>query len=443
MDEVKIKRLRDHFSGQIILPNDEQYKAVQNTIVAKGSPGIVLQPKTIADIAAAIKFGVENTLILSVRSGGHSVAGFSTNDGGLVIDLSNFNDVEVVDQDKGLVKIGAGAKWIDVATTLNKHGLALSSGDTKTVGVGGLTVGGGIGWMVRKYGLAIDSLVAAEVVTADGKTLRASKTENPELFWAIRGGGGNFGIVIHLEFVAHKVNKVYAGIIMFSLDDVGGLLKNWRDYMRSADEALSIIINILPTFMGNPPMFMMMCCYASSDKKAAAKVVQELKALGTVLNEDVKEKDYVDVLEDAHPPEGVKIIVNNVLVEEFTDEAIDAIVKAREKKPDLILQIRPLGGAVSKVAPNATAFAYRNSEVLLVSPTFVPPDASDAEVNQALKAWRLIAQFGKGAYSGFMSTATESDLEELYPKDTYDRLVKAKQQYDPQNIFKQTYNIKP
>ncbi len=443
MNKDMVDLLKKGFSGNVILPEDEKYEDVRNTISVKGRPAIVLQPVDNKDIVSAVDFAVENQLTLSVRSGGHSVAGFSTNNKGLVIDLSNFNQVEVVDKDKGLVKVGAGAKWIDVANTLKEYGLALSSGDTKTVGVGGLTTGGGIGWMVRKYGLAIDSLVAADVVTPVGKTIRADKTKNPDLFWAIRGGGGNFGIVTNFEFRAHRVNKVFAGIVIFSLDDVGGVLKKWRDYMRTADEALSIIINILPSFMGNPPMFMMMCCYANDDKAAASKVIAELKALGEVVSEDVKEKYYAEVLEDAHPPEGVKITVKNVFVDEFSDELIDTIVKAREIKSDLVLQIRPLGGAVSKIDPHATAFAYRNSEALLLSPTFVPLTASDQEAEKALQAWETIAAFGVGAYSGFMSTASDEDVAKIFPKQTYARLVKIKQQYDPSNILNQNYNIKP
>ena len=192
---------------------------------------------------AAVRFAARTGLSLSVRGGGHGFPGFATNDGGVVIDLSSLANVEIIDEEQHLVRIGGGATWGQVAAALAPHGLAISSGDTKSVGVGGLTLTGGIGWKVRKYGLALDQVVAAEVVTANGAVVHTSAQENPELFWAIRGGGGNFGIVTAFEFVAHPTTDVFYGNIAFPASEKASVLQGWADYLRSAPEELTSVVD--------------------------------------------------------------------------------------------------------------------------------------------------------------------------------------------------------
>ena len=243
-------------------PGDEAYAAAATVYVRTGSPALVLRPRTVEQVAAAIHQAVAAGLPLSIRSGGHSVQAWGTNDGGLVIDMSAFAGVEVLDGDR--VRVGAGARWGDVASTLGSHGLSLTSGDTRSVGVGGLTTGGGIGWMVRNHGLTIDSLVAADIVTADGRALHLTETENADLFWAIRGGGGNFGVLTSFEFVAQRVTTVHAGTIMYAPDDVPGLLDGWMDAHRNGPEELNSTLVFFPE-LGDPmpPAGLMgLVCYA-------------------------------------------------------------------------------------------------------------------------------------------------------------------------------------
>lgn len=431
--------LQENFSGDIIKPGDGDYDRASTVLVAKGAPKLVLRPRSAADVTLAIQYGIEHSLVISVRSGGHSNGGFGTNKGGLVIDLMHLNGVEVIDDNRHLVRVGAGATWVKVAEALQEHGLAISSGDTKTVGVGGLTLGAGIGWMVRKYGLAIDNLVAAEVVMADGRVLRASESDHGDLFWAVRGGGGNMGVVTSFDFVAHPVANVYAGNVTYGLDDLTGLLKGWRDYMRTAPEDLTTMFMVMPDFGGMPPSAVILCCYDGDDKAAAMEAIDPLLRLGKVMSHDIAEKAYADVLGDAHVPSGVKIVVNNVFVQDFNDELIDII--SRQK--DRILQIRSLGGAMNRVPADATAFAHRDSEVLIVSPVFLAPDASDSTIEVALKPWREIVRFGTGAYSNFFSSATKKEVAAAYPAATYERLAEIKRRYDPRNVFNQNLNIKP
>jgi FAD/FMN-containing dehydrogenase len=437
-----IEALKQEFTGEIILPQDSNYDQARKTFIRDGSPSIILRPISSADVATAVRYAKSNALALSVRSGGHSGAGFSTNDGGLVIDLSALNKIEIIDQNKHIVHIGSGAHWGDVAKTLGNHGMALSSGDTTTVGVGGLTLGGGIGWMVRKYGLAIDSLIAAEIVTANGEIMRISDTEHADLFWAIRGGGGNFGVATSFEFVAHPVKRVFAGSITYALDDVAKLLKEWRDCMRTASEDLTTMFLIMPSFGGNPSAAIILCCYASDDEPAAKKAITPFLEIGAVLQQNVIVKEYAAVLEEAHAPQGVRIIVNNAFAKEFSDDLILAIATECKETPP-ILQIRSLGGAMKRISNEATAFAHRESEVLIVSPTFVSPIASTEEVNHALKAWEIIAPLTEGSYVNFFSEHTGNELNAAYPDMTHERLRIIKKLYDPENLFNQNYNIKP
>jgi FAD/FMN-containing dehydrogenase len=438
---IDVTSLKKNFSGEIFLPGDSLYEQKSTTLMRKGIPAVIMQPQTAEDVIVAIRYARDNNLVLSVRSGGHSGPGFGTNIDGLVIDLSNFDTVTILDKEKGLVRVGAGAQWITVAKELQEQHLAISSGDTMSVGVGGLTLGAGIGWMVRQYGLAIDNLVAAEVVTADGKILRASSDENADLFWAIRGGGGNFGVVTNFEFIAHPVGKVYAGHVTYKVDNLTELLTGWRDYMRLAPKELTTMLLLMPAMRGNPPAVTILCCYNGADKSAAMNATNPLLQLGDLVSQDIKEKEYAEVLEEAHVPPGVRIITNNGFIKDLSDEVIQAIVT--QSKAGIILQIRSVGGAMNEIDKDATAFAHRDSEALFVSPVFVPLSASENDVHMALKPWEAIAAFTSGAYVNFFTEVTDKEIEASYPEGTYQRLKQIKKIYDPENIFHQNYNIDP
>lgn len=443
MDQEKINLLKSSFSGQVILPGDQDYDKASATIILKGAPVIVLRPKISSDVVAAVKYGRDNSLTISIKSGGHGMSGYGTNNGGLVIDLSLMKEVKLIDKDKNLARIGAGTTWGEVAQALKPYHLAISSGDTKSVGVGGLTLGGGIGWMVRKYGLAIDSLKAAEIVTADGRILKLSENENPDLFWAIRGGGGNFGVVTNFEFEAHPTNKVWAGPIVYAFENLEGVIMGWRDCMRQAPEELSTMLLAMVGFNGGPPTLLALCCYAGDDETTAKQALEPLLKIGKVVQNGVALKDYSDVLEEAHPPGNIKVVVNNVLVENFSDEVIAAIVSMFSDKSGPVLQIRSLGAAFSHISSEATAFGHRNSEALILCPTFVSPTATATEINEALRPWQAIAPFGHGSYVNFVTEENDKNLNTNYMPATLERLKSIKQIYDPENIFHRNFNIKP
>src|SRR5215208_1863447 len=418
-----------------IRPGDAEYDAARTTIAGTAQPAVVLRPTDTAEVVAAIEYVREAGLELAVRSGGHNALGFGNSDGGAVIDLSRLDAVELIGQ--GRVRIGAGATWGPAAATLAEHGLAITSGDTRSVGIGGLTQAGGIGWMVRKYGLTIDSVRAAEVVTAAGDVVRADADTNPDLFWALRGGAGNFGVVTAFEFQAEQVSTVHFGTIGFALDDVPQLLKGWSEAMRSAPDELSTALVLMPGFGDFPPGAMLYVCYCGDDPSE----LDALRALGNVQSDTVEEKPYAEVLEEAHPPEGVLPVLGNTLVEELTGGCIDDIVAAYEAGGRVVF-LRNLGGAMARVDPGATAFAHRGAQALVVSAKFLPLGASEDDIAAARTQWQTIRRHGSGSYAGFLASDTDDDLASLYTPETLARLVEVKRAWDPDNVFRRNFNIR-
>jgi FAD/FMN-containing dehydrogenase len=442
---MDLQELKNTIEGAVVLPGDGEYVQAATTFARTGEPAVVVRPSGAADVAAAISYAVSNELVLSVKSGGHSGPGFGTNDGGVVLDMSSLNSVEVLDAAAGTVRIGSGATWGQVAETLREPGLAITSGDTTSVGVGGLAQGGGLGWMVRKYGLAIDNLTGAEIVTADGQVRRASADENPDLFWGIRGGVGNLGVVTTFDFTAASVSTVVAGTIQYQRDDLQALLRGWRDAMRAAPEELTSAFLVFPAFGPEvPPGAAAFVCYAGDDEAAAMAAIEPLLQIGTVKEHDLSAKAYADILEEAHPPPGLKAVAKSVYAPTLTDELISTIDAQYGETGAGVVFLRSLGGAMNRVPADATAFAHRDAESLVVAASFMPADTSDADAAVIVeKAWRPIAVQGRGAYPGFTSTNTPEDVANFFPTPTRTRLATLKRQYDPTNLFSQTHNVSP
>lgn len=435
--------LAGSFTGEIILPGDAAYTSAANTYGGPGAPAAVLQPRTPHEVAAALAAARSQGLQVTVRGGGHNTAGVSTNRGGVVISLRNLNAVEVLDAASGAVRIGAGAVWGDVAAVLGQHGLAISSGDTRTVGVAGLTLGGGIGWMVRKFGLALDHLTGVELVTAEGQFVRANKDENPALFWGVRGAGANFGIITSFDFVAKPVGKVTFATISYPLDNVPGLLRAWREAVRTSTEDLTTSLTLMPAFApGMQPAGMILACYAGPAAKAEPHLAP-LRSLGTPTAVDIKEVEYADVLEEAHPPEGMVITVRNAFFKSLSDEVVDAIATMHSLPGMRVFQLRHMSGAVQRMPHGETAYSLRDSEIMMFVGSFFPGDTPPAEVTAQMKSWEPLAALGQGSYMNFLHTATAEDVASIYPPQTLQRLSRLKQQYDPENIFSSNYNIPP
>jgi FAD/FMN-containing dehydrogenase len=431
--------------GEVLTPGMDGYAEAAATVFATGAPDLVVRPRDAAGVAAAVRHATAAGLALTVRSGGHSMAGFSTHAGGMVIDLRNLCGVEVLDLAGRRVRIGAGATWGTVAAALAPYGLALTAGDTREVGVGGLTLGGGIGWMVRRYGLTIDSLVAADVVTADGELVRAGAEQHGDLFWALRGGGGNFGVVTSFEFTAQPVTTVHFGMIQYRPASLTRLMAGWRDLARAGDENLTTTLNLLPPVPGQPagqPAAMLQCCYAGPDGDAAAAALRPFRALAPVIADTVRPMPYAEVLEDSPVlPPGTRMEVRNALVRDLDGAVVGAIADLHAD--GAMIGLRGLGGAAARVAPDATAYAHRDAEALVVAGAMRPPGAPPQVAAAPLARWSAVAAHGRGAYVNFLATATGTDVERVYPPATYRRLARVKRRYDPGNVFRRTHNIHP
>ena len=395
---------------------------------------------------AGVRFAASAGLLLSVRGGGHGFPGFGTNDGGVVIDLSKLANVEIIDKERHHVRIGGGATWGQVAAALAPHGLAISSGDTKSVGVGGLTLTGGIGWKVRKHGLALDNVVAAEVVTATGQVVPASAQQNPELFWAIRGGGGNFGIVTAFEFAAGPTTDVFYGKIAFPASEAPAVLQGWADHLRTAPEELTSVVDFANPFAGGPEAPVEIhVAFDGDDPQLAAQVINPIRRLGTVTGDDIALQPYADTLVDGTaPPPGIQFVIRSAFVDKESVPAVLQIlaeVRASEQSP--FITVRSVGGAVSRVPDDATAYAHRQAELMFVTTAAGPKPVVEAARPALEEIWGRLAPHVNGAYANFLTSATEEDVAAIYPTRTYQRLAAVKRRYDPGNLFARNHNVRP
>jgi FAD/FMN-containing dehydrogenase len=380
-----------------------------------------------------------------VRGGGHGFPGFGTNDGGVVIDLSQLANAELIDKERHLVRIGGGATWGQVAAALTPHGLAISSGDTKSVGVGGLTLTGGIGWKVRKHGLALDNVAAAEVVTASGEVVRASAAENPELFWAIRGGGGNFGIVTAFEFAAHPTTDVFFGKIAFAASEAATVLQGWAEYLRTAPAELTSTADVANPFRGPGAPVEIYVAFDGDDPELAAQAIDPIRRLGTVTGDDIALQPYADTLADgAPPPPGLQFALRSAFAsQESVPEMLQILAEVRASERSPFIAVRSVGGAVSRVPDGATAYVHRQAELMVVTTSASPKPVVEA-ARPALEAiWARLAPHVSGAYANFLSSATAEDVAAIYPTEVYNRLAAVKRQYDPANLFAGNHNVQP
>jgi FAD/FMN-containing dehydrogenase len=344
------------------------------------------------------------------------------------------------------VRIGGGATWGQVMAVLAPHGLAISSGDTKSVGVGGLTLTGGIGWKVRKYGLALDNLLAADVVTADGALVRASETENSDLFWAIRGGGGNFGIVTAFEFRAHPTTGVFYGRIAFPGSEAATVLQGWADHLRTAPEELTSTVDFANPFAGGPDAPVEVhVAFDGNDPELAANAIDPVRRLGTVIDDDVALRAYADTLVDGGtPPPGIRFVARSAFVDkESVSEFLRILADVGATHGSPFISVRSVGGAVSRVPVEATAYAHRQAELMFVTTTAGPEPVVEAARPAVDAVWDRLAPHVNGAYANFLASATEADVAAIYPTETYQRLAAVKRRYDPGNLFAGNHNVRP
>ena len=456
MADLKIQELRGRVRGEVISPEDAGYdeaRTVYNAMIDR-RPAVVVRAANAEDVVAAVNFAREGSLDLAVRGGGHSVPGFGTCDGGVVIDLSGMRGV-TVDPAKSTARAQGGATWGDFNDATHVHGLATTGGIISTTGVTGLTLGGGIGYLSRGFGLSLDSLVSADVVTADGRTLVASESENEDLFWALRGGGGNFGVATSLEFGLHPVNDIYGGPMFFELSEVETILKFYRDYIADAPRQMGVF----PAFQIAPPLpfipedrhgdtlIALVGCWAGPVEQGE-EMFKAFHDVAPVVAEHVGPAPYpaLNSAFDALVPAGLQHYWKASFVKELTDDVIAAHVEHGPKVPvvNSTVHIYPINGACHDVASDATAFAYRDANFATVIAGMWPdPTQNEANIKWVRDYYDATAPHSEaGGYINFMADDDQDRIKANY-KGNYDRLVEVKRSYDPGNLFHLNQNIKP
>ncbi|MFI7060913.1 FAD-binding oxidoreductase [Kribbella sp. NPDC050124] len=434
-----IGRLRAGVAGEVVVAGDAGYREAGRTLVAQGRPAVVVRCAGPADVAAALGYAEAHGLTVAVRSGGHHMAGFGTNDGGVAIDVRPMDEVAI--RDDAVVRIGTGATWGQVAERLGESGLAISSGDTAGVGVGGLMAGGGIGWMVRKHGLAIDHVVAAEVVTVNGTVRRVDAATEPELFWGLRGAAGSLGVVTSYDLVAVRRPTVHFGTLLFPWTQAEQVLNGWAEYVVDAPDELSSSLQLPPTMMADrqAPIAVMVCI--AGDESTRDKVLGPLRALGTVLTDTVAEIPYAQVFSNESMPADWTPRVRNGLFDQWSPERGETILDARLRLPAMAVEIRALGGAFGAMPADATAFAHRDTQFMVNSVLIGSTDLHGSQVASFDWLWEALAP--ERAYANFLSHPTAADLDRCYPESHRSRLAALKQEVDPGDVFHNSLTVPP
>jgi FAD/FMN-containing dehydrogenase len=415
---------------------------------------VIVRCADAADVGSAVTFARRRGLPIAVRSGGHSMAGHGTCDGGVVIDLAAMTGI-AIDPARRVARLEPGLTWGAVAAALQPHGLALTSGDTASVGVGGLTLGGGIGWMARKYGLTIDHLRSVELVTAAGEILTASAADHPDLFWGLRGGGGNFGIATAFEFALDPVGMILGGAAFYDATHAEEILSAYADYVASAPDDLTSMALLMqappapfiPPAQQGMPVVAITVCYAG-DLAEGARVVAPLRRLGAPIADVIAPMPYPAIFALTAEAEirGLQHAVRSLFLETLDTGALQALVAqtAAVMSPETLVQLRVLGGAMGRVAADATAFAHRDKP-FMVTVTNYGADPGGAARRQARteQIWWALQPYAAGVYANFLGDEGEMRIREAYPRATYARLAALKARYDPDNVFRLNQNITP
>lgn len=454
-----VRRLASELNGPLLRPGDggyEEARQVWNGMIDR-RPALIARCENDADVVATVNFAREHELLLAVRGGGHNVAGNAVCDGGVVIDLSAMNGVQV-DAEARTVRARGGATWADLDSATQEFGLATPGGVVSMTGIAGLTLGGGIGWLRRKHGLTCDNLISADVVTADGRLVRASESQNVDLFWGLKGGGGNFGVVTSFEYRLHPLGPEV--MFVFVLHDgrrMAEALRFYRDYCASApDEVTSFAIcgdvpheEPFPTEIHGEPYVLFAACYAGP-VEAGRRIMQPLRAFGEPLIDFSAPMPYVEVQKilDEDYPEGARYYWKSVFLDSLDDEVIAHIVEQDKRRPSPIstVDVWHMGGAVKRVDASESAFGGRKAPYLLgVEANWEDPAQDEANISWARQAVADMAEFSGGVeylnFPGFLEGGEETMRDTFGPK--YARLVELKKKYDPTNLFRLNQNIKP
>ncbi len=457
LDKTASSRLESNFAGELIAPGDGGYdeaRKVYNAMIDR-RPGLIARCAGADDVAAAVDFARREAVLVSIRGGGHNAGGLGVCDDGLVIDLSAMRKVEV-DPQRKTVRVEGGATWGEVDRATHAHGLAVPSGIISTTGVGGLTLGGGIGHLSRRFGLALDNLLSVDMVLADGSTVTASEDRNDDLFWAIRGGGGNFGAVTSFSFRANPVDTVLAGPTFWPLEQTEEALRFYDEFMASAPRDVNGFFAFLTIPPGDPfPAELHMrqvcgvvwCC--TGDLEQAEEALRPAREFGPPLLDGIQPTPFPDLqsgFDEVYPP-GFQWYWKADFVDSLSDEAVAAHVEHGTQLPSMhsTMHLYPIDGAVHDVGQDETAFAYRDSRWAEVIVGVDPEPGNAPAITEWAKGYwdALHPHSAGGAYVNFLMHDEGPERIKATYRGNYDRLVEVKRRYDPDNLFRVNQNIAP
>jgi FAD/FMN-containing dehydrogenase len=457
LDPSAYAELERTFNGELIRPSDfsyDEHRKIWNGSIDR-FPALIARCRGVQDVIAAVKFGRETGLPVAVRGGGHSFPGLSVVDGGIVIDLGLMNAVHV-DPEARIARAQAGVRLGDLDRATQPHGLAVPAGIVTTTGLAGLTLGGGIGWLMRKYGLTIDQLASVQVVTAGGELVTASEEENADLFWGVRGGGGNFGIVTEFEFRLNPLGPmVLAGPIFWPMAESAKVLRFYRDWITDVpDELTTIVVHrkapplpLVPAELHGKPVVSVTVCYAGPIEEGE-RVVRPMREFGTPVLDLCFPKPFLDhqSMFDTSLPPGYWYYFRSCDVAELSDEVIDITAEhaQRLKSPVTAFPIFQLGGAVGRVGEDDTVFNSRRAgHTFNINATTVTAEGFDEEREWSRNLWSALAPYHTSVYVNFLMDEGEERTRQAYGAAKYGRLKALKGKYDPDNFFRLNQNIRP
>jgi FAD binding domain/Berberine and berberine like len=447
VDKVTIEAFRRGFCGQVLLPEDTGYdsaRRIWNASIDK-HPGLIARCSEAADVVRAVKFSRANNLLVAVKSGGHNVAGRALCDDGIVIDLSATNRVSV-DAELRAVRVQAGALLGDVDRETNPHGLVVPTGVVSKTGIAGLTLGGGTGWLARKYGLTCDNVVSCEVVTAEGDLVTANNEINADLFWGLRGGGGNFGIVTSFLYRAHPVSTVLGGVIAYTRDQAAALLRYYRDFMPAAPDELTAYAGLISMPDGTPAV-VVMACYCD-DLTEGERVLKPLRAFGSPVFDAIQPTPFptMQKLVDEMSPDSTHNYWRSTVIRDFSDEVIDLIIEHGNRMESRLsrIVIQFFGGAAGRVAPADTAFAQRQAEYNVgIETQWTDAAESEKHIGWTRTLSDALRPYSSNGYLLNFIGDEEPDTIRAAFGSNYARLVELKTKYDPTNFFSLNQNVAP
>jgi FAD/FMN-containing dehydrogenase len=437
------------FHGDVLQPSSPEYETarkVWNGMIDR-RPAFIARCKSVADVQTAIRFAKQNNLLVAVRGGGHNAAGLGVCDDGIVIDLGGLRDV-LVDPARRTARAGGGATWAEFDRATAGFGLATTGGLVSSTGIAGLTLGGGLGWLMRSYGLACDNLIGAEVVTADAQVIRTSDSENADLLWALRGGGGNFGVVTSLEYQLHSVATIFGGMLLYPLASARDLLRLYRDVTRGAPDKLTVFAAMMHTPDGMPVIAFVLCYNGPADE--GERAIADIRKFATPIAGEVGPMPYsaLQSMLDAGFPHGLQVHWRSEFINTIPDAFIDAAVSAFERVPSPLsaLLLEHFGGAVSRVPRDAAAFDQRDSEYnLVIVSRWAEPGDRDRNVAWARETSDMAAAFTNGrVYVNYIGAGESPDrVRAAFGSEKFARLAAIKHKYDPTNLFRMNQNIPP